>query len=126
MLCLFLLLLGSSPIGPKYIIQESDLSFDKWQFNIEDGALGRSSYTENSRSGSQALLVENSNGIGSVNLKRIQKIPVKPGTEYEGAVYFQLLDWQPLASMRFSVREISSSGETLAFVSRGSRRSCVW
>ena len=117
MFCIFLLLLGTTPAEtaqPEFIIQNFALSPEDWEFSLEGGAQGSSSWTENSRTGKGAMLAENTNGIGSLNFRHLQRIPVKSGIEYESGVYFQLLDWQPLASMRFSVREISSTGEILA------------
>ena len=118
MFCIFLLLLGATTAEtsePEFIIQNSDLSHRDWEFSLNDGAEGNSKWTEKAHTGERAILAENTNGIGSLSFRHLKKVQVKPETEHEAGIYYQLLDRQPLASMRFSVREVSVTGETLAF-----------
>jgi hypothetical protein len=80
-----------------------------WEFSLNDGAAGNSTWTE------RAIPAENTNGIGSLSFRRYRRLSLKEGTEYEAVIYFQLLDCQPFRFFNVSIPVTGKPDRVLDF-----------
>ncbi|MGD0110999.1 MAG: beta-galactosidase [Armatimonadota bacterium] len=86
----------------------------EWQLSLTDGADGRISWCQEAHSGGRALLVEKTNGLGSLTLTATKLVALRSETEYESAVYFQLRHWGYNATISFANQELDGEGKVLA------------
>ena len=86
----------------------------EWRLSFTDGAEGRVSWCQEAHSGRRSLLVEKTNGLGSLILTATKLVALRSETEYESAVYFQLRHWGYNATISFANQELDGEGKVLA------------
>lgn len=84
-----------------------------WTVSFEEAAEGQVRLTTDARTGKQALLVEKTNGLGSLVLTAERAVPIRPGMEYETAVHYRLVRWEYGGSFTFRNQELRADGSSV-------------
>ena len=81
--------------------------------SLEERAEGRVFWTAEARTGRRALLVEKSNGQGSLRLTLVKPLPAKPESLYESAVYLRVKRRQYGTAVQIHNRDLGAEGKAL-------------
>ena len=85
----------------------------EWRVTLSDGAEGRISWTTEARTGHRALLVEKTNGLGSMMLSTVRSLAAKPKTDYASEVYLRVQKQEFGSKVYFVNRDLAADERIL-------------